>query len=55
MTSNIPIIVVSGHAFEEDITKAYELGAAGYVVKPIHRADLLNAIAKSKGYLHELK
>lgn len=46
--ANIPVIVVSSYAFEEDINRAYELGAAGYVVKPVTKADLYKAVVKCK-------
>lgn len=36
----VPVVVVSGSAQEEDKTRAQELGAADYLVKPVTVADL---------------
>ncbi|MEM8809537.1 MAG: response regulator [Cyanobacteria bacterium P01_G01_bin.38] len=40
----IPILVISGYAFSTDRQKAMELGAAGYLVKPIQPEALQAAI-----------
>ncbi|AUT03233.1 two-component system response regulator [Nostoc sp. CENA543] len=49
---NIPIIVVSGFAFEIDKEKAIKLGASDYFVKPINLNLLTIAIAKELAYAH---
>ncbi|MHB0977457.1 MAG: response regulator [Candidatus Aquicultorales bacterium] len=38
-TKNIPVVVLSASEEERDLDKAYELGANGYVVKPIKFED----------------
>ncbi|TDX49077.1 response regulator transcription factor [Orenia marismortui] len=47
-TSNIPILMLSAIAEEENIKKAYDLGADDYIIKPIEPSKLLDKI---KGYL----
>jgi two-component system cell cycle response regulator CtrA len=50
---NTPVIVVSGRVAVEDKTRAFELGADDYVVKPFYNAELLARIRavvrRSKG------
>ena len=41
---SIPILVVSGYAFQADRQKAMTLGATGYLTKPIQPQHLLQAI-----------
>ncbi|MGM0370758.1 MAG: response regulator transcription factor [Bacillota bacterium] len=45
-TVNIPIIMLSAKAEEEDIKKAYNLGATDYLIKPIEPQELLDRIDK---------
>ena len=40
-TAEIPIIILSAKAEEEDIQRAYDLGAADYMIKPIEPQELL--------------
>ncbi|MEL6136097.1 MAG: response regulator [Cyanobacteria bacterium J06626_23] len=40
----IPILVVSGYAFQSDRQKALALGAVGYLTKPVQPAHLQTAI-----------
>ncbi len=40
----LPVIIVSGHAAEQDLQKAESLGIQGYVAKPVSFDDLLSAL-----------
>ena len=40
----IPAVVLTASSREEEVSSAYELGAAGYVVKPIAFDDLVAAV-----------
>ena len=40
----IPVVVLSGSSQEKEVSGAYELGAAGYVVKPIALDGLAEAV-----------
>jgi CheY-like chemotaxis protein len=44
--STLPVIFVTSHAQSDMITRAAELGAKGYLVKPFHEQALLNKIAQ---------
>jgi CheY-like chemotaxis protein len=44
----IPVIAVSGSDRAEDITRAYELGVAAYLVKPLNVDDYFSAIRAVK-------
>lgn len=46
VTANTPIIMLSAKAEEENIKKAYNLGAEGYITKPIEPKRLLAEIDK---------
>lgn len=52
----IPIVILTVSKNEKDIFKCFELGVAGYVVKPINEQDLLEAIRTIDAYwtLNEL-
>ena len=45
-TANIPIIMLSAKAEEEDIKRAYNLGAENYLIKPIEPQELLAEVKK---------
>jgi len=45
-TRDIPVIVLSARAQEEDIQRAMELGAADYMAKPFRPEELLAVIKK---------
>lgn len=45
-TRDIPVIVLSARAQEEDIRIAMELGAADYMAKPFRPVELLEVIEK---------
>ncbi|HHV79115.1 MAG TPA: response regulator [Firmicutes bacterium] len=50
-TRHIPVIVMSAKADDESISKAYALGAAGYLTKPFTPEVLLQAVG---AYLKEV-
>ncbi len=41
---DLPVVVVSGYAFEEDQRKAFSLGANKYLIKPVRLRELSSAI-----------
>ena len=43
----IPIIVISAHAFDADKKRALDLGANAYLTKPVYREDLLRQVLLS--------
>ncbi len=45
-TMNIPVLVLSAKAEEEDIKKANQLGATDYITKPVEPDKLLGIIRK---------
>ena len=45
-TKNIPVIVLSARAQEEDIQRAMDLGAADYMAKPFRPVELLAVIER---------
>ncbi|HAS54197.1 MAG: two-component system response regulator [Nitrospirae bacterium GWC2_57_13] len=45
----IPLVIVSTEKSEEDQKRGLALGAAGYVVKPFKKEDLLAAVAAAIG------
>ncbi len=45
-TKDIPVIVLSARAQEEDVRYAMDLGANGYMAKPFRPAELLEIIEK---------
>jgi two-component system chemotaxis response regulator CheY len=46
---DIPLVIVSTEKTEEDVKRGLALGAAGYVVKPFTKADLMAAVGKVLG------
>ncbi len=46
---NIPVVILTSSKMETDIVKSYELGANGFVVKPINFTEFAEAI-KNIGY-----
>jgi CheY-like chemotaxis protein len=47
---SIPVVVLSASRHDRDLRAAYELGAAGYVVKPIDFDGFVRAIATVERY-----
>lgn len=45
-TEHIPVILLSALGNEEDLVKAFELGAADYVVKPFRTGELLARVRR---------
>jgi CheY-like chemotaxis protein len=45
-----PVVVFSTSSNEEDIRRAYELGASSYVIKPIGMPELVDAVALLRAY-----
>jgi CheY-like chemotaxis protein len=43
---NVPVYIVSAHAFEEDIEKSKKMGAEGHLVKPIRRATVVDTVKR---------
>jgi two-component system chemotaxis response regulator CheY len=46
---DIPLVIVSTEKTEEDVKRGLALGAAGYVVKPFTKPDLMAAVGKVLG------
>jgi two-component system response regulator len=44
LTNKIPVVIVSSSKEDPDIRTAYELGANGYVVKPVNFSGFITAI-----------
>lgn len=44
LTRSVPVIVLSAHVMEDDITRALEAGADAFVAKPIDFPRLLEAL-----------
>ncbi|HEY9877667.1 MAG TPA: response regulator [Leptolyngbyaceae cyanobacterium] len=42
----LPIVVVSGYAFNADIQRAYALGIQAYLIKPVRLRELAQTIAQ---------
>jgi len=46
---DIPLMIVSTEKTDEDVKRGLALGAAGYVVKPFTKVDLMVAVGKVLG------
>ena len=46
----IPIIVMSSSDNEKDVKECYELGIAGYIIKPLHFAEYTKRIVSLLSY-----
>lgn len=46
-TRDIPVVVVSSLAGEENVQKAYRMGAVDYLKKPFESKDLLKVVRKA--------
>jgi CheY-like chemotaxis protein len=49
-TKKLPVVIVSSSKQDPDIRKAYELGANGYVAKPVEFSDFIKAIENTGLY-----
>jgi two-component system, response regulator len=50
ITCKTPVVIVSSSAQDQDIKRAYELGANGYVVKPLDFNDFQTAMSAAGIY-----
>ena len=46
-TKNIPVVIISALTADEDVQKAYQMGACGYIKKPFQIPELLQAVEKA--------
>jgi CheY-like chemotaxis protein len=46
----IPIVIMSSSNYEKDVKECYKLGAAGYIIKPLHFVDYSNRIVSLLNY-----
>ncbi|TCI92623.1 response regulator [Tenacibaculum sp. M341] len=46
----IPIIILTSSDNNKDLKKCYELGIAGYIVKPVRYEEYINHISKTLDY-----
>jgi DNA-binding response OmpR family regulator len=46
----IPVIVLTGSQNDEDINKAYDLGANSYIVKPVNFGRLIDMVKSLENY-----
>jgi CheY-like chemotaxis protein len=51
---HIPVIVLTTSKFEEDIIQSYNLGAAGFITKPVSFAGLVEAVSGLGEYWFEI-
>lgn len=49
-TKKLPVVIITSSREDQDIKAAYELGANGYVVKPLDFDSFLLAIGKMSSY-----
>ena len=49
----VRVVVLTSSSQESDIRRAYELGASGYIVKPVDNAELQEAVAAIAAYWAE--
>lgn len=46
-TKGVPVVVMSALAGEEEVKKAYQLGARAYLKKPFRSEELLELVQKA--------
>jgi CheY-like chemotaxis protein len=46
---HLPVVICSSSAYDKDITRAAELGALGYITKPVEMTKLAPLLSKAKG------
>jgi two-component system, response regulator len=49
-TKKLPVVVVTSSREDPDVQSAYELGANGYVVKPVEFGDFFESVAQTGHY-----
>jgi CheY-like chemotaxis protein len=47
---NVPVVMLTSSREEPDLAKSYELGANGYVVKPVRFSDFTKAVQDLGGF-----
>jgi two-component system response regulator len=52
--NSVPVVVFSTSRDEEDIRRAYQLGASSYVVKPVGLPELVSAVVLMRAYWLDL-
>jgi DNA-binding response OmpR family regulator len=52
---NTPVLVVAGKGQEQDIIQAFRLGAADYLLWPARDAEVLAAVERVLGRVHEIR
>jgi two-component system, cell cycle response regulator DivK len=45
-TRNVPVLLVTGHALDEDRQRARDLGCAGYLVKPVLPSQFVEEVER---------
>ena len=48
-TRGVPVLLVTGHALDEDRQRARDLGCAGYLVKPLSPARFVEEVERLAG------
>ena len=46
LTADIPVLMLTGLKYELNIQLAHEMGAAGYLIKPVNQQELLDRIGQ---------
>lgn len=54
MLKDIPVIVLTTSDVENDIVRSYELGASGYITKPIEMAQFMEVVHQLNDYWFSL-
>jgi two-component system, response regulator len=49
-TKNIPVVVLTASAKEQDVTESYRLGVNSYLVKPVEFLDFAGVVAQAGYY-----
>lgn len=49
-TKHVPVVILTSSNEEKDISESYELGADGYIVKPVKFDDFVKAVADIGNY-----
>jgi FixJ family two-component response regulator len=52
---NTPLLVIAGKGQEQDIIQAFRLGAADYILWPARDAEVLSAVERVLGRVHEVR
>ena len=52
---NVPLLVIAGKGQEQDIIQAFRLGAADYLLWPARDAEVLSAVERVLGRVHEAR